>query len=377
MTMTHAHRVRTRSMLRLPSLTPRQVLIVLHDLAATAAAIVLTFFIRFEDTTLRYQAGRPQISADLSGLRRRRFISSSACIATSGASRRCPTSTISSAPPRCSRCRCSRSITFCWRRTSTARSSSARSPSCSTGSCRCFFSAARASPIAISTTRARCSASRSPTRRRRWCSAAPPTPKCCCARSKAARCKKIWPVGILSPSPADRGQSIRGIPVLGDIDDLERVVADLANRGTRVTRLVLAPSALSPEARPEVDPDPRAPARPDHEPVAVARRRRRRRCSSRRSRSRICCCGPSVKIDYRAARAVRQRQVDRRHRRRRLDRRGNLRSHRHLRRRAAAGDREFRAGAARGAGDARRQAKRGRDHPAASPISATASASSA
>jgi O-antigen biosynthesis protein WbqV len=63
--------------------------------------------------------------------------------------------------------------------------------------------------------------------------------------------KKIWPVGILSPSAADRGQAIRGIPVLGDIDDMERVVADLEGRGTRVTRLVLAPSALAPEARPE------------------------------------------------------------------------------------------------------------------------------
>ncbi len=63
--------------------------------------------------------------------------------------------------------------------------------------------------------------------------------------------KKVWPVGILSPSPNDRGQAIRGIPVLGDISDLERVVADLGNRGTRVTRAVLAPSALSPEARPE------------------------------------------------------------------------------------------------------------------------------
>jgi FlaA1/EpsC-like NDP-sugar epimerase len=63
--------------------------------------------------------------------------------------------------------------------------------------------------------------------------------------------KNIWPVGILSPSIADRGQSIRGIPVLGDIDDLERIVADLSARGERVTRLVLAPSALSPEARPE------------------------------------------------------------------------------------------------------------------------------
>ena len=63
--------------------------------------------------------------------------------------------------------------------------------------------------------------------------------------------KKIFPVGILSPSVADRGQAIRGIPVLGDVDDLERVTADLAARGTRVMRLVLATSALSPEARPE------------------------------------------------------------------------------------------------------------------------------
>ena len=115
------------------------------------------------------------------------FISSSACIATSGASRRCPTSTSSCAPRRCSRSRCSRSITCCSRRTSTAPSSSARSPFCSTGSCRCSFSPARASPTAISATRARCNGSRSPTRRRRWCSAAPPTPKCCCAASKAAR----------------------------------------------------------------------------------------------------------------------------------------------------------------------------------------------
>ena len=58
---------------------------------------------------------------------------------------------------------------------------------------------------------------------------------------------KIWPVGILSPSPADQGQSIRGVPVLGDFDDLERVVADLADRGSRVARVVLTPSALEPE----------------------------------------------------------------------------------------------------------------------------------
>jgi O-antigen biosynthesis protein WbqV len=63
--------------------------------------------------------------------------------------------------------------------------------------------------------------------------------------------KKIWPVGILSPSAADRGQAIRGIPVLGTFDDLARTVADLAERGTRVDRLVLTPSAFAPEVKPE------------------------------------------------------------------------------------------------------------------------------
>jgi FlaA1/EpsC-like NDP-sugar epimerase len=62
---------------------------------------------------------------------------------------------------------------------------------------------------------------------------------------------KIRPIGILSPSPADRAQAIRGISVLGDPDDLEQVVADLGKQGTQVARLVLAPSALAPEAKPE------------------------------------------------------------------------------------------------------------------------------
>lgn len=63
--------------------------------------------------------------------------------------------------------------------------------------------------------------------------------------------KKIWPVGILSPSPADQGQSIRGIAVLGQFEDIERAVADLGNRGRRVTRVVLTPSAFEPDAKPE------------------------------------------------------------------------------------------------------------------------------
>jgi len=63
--------------------------------------------------------------------------------------------------------------------------------------------------------------------------------------------KKLQAIGILSPSRADRSQSIRGIPVMGDFSDLERVVQDLANRGTVVTRLVMTPSALAPEMKPE------------------------------------------------------------------------------------------------------------------------------
>jgi len=64
--------------------------------------------------------------------------------------------------------------------------------------------------------------------------------------------KKLDVVGMLSQSRADRGQAIRGIAVLGEFDDLERVVRDLADRGTVVTRLVMTPSALAPEMKPEV-----------------------------------------------------------------------------------------------------------------------------
>src|SRR5438876_1713209 len=62
---------------------------------------------------------------------------------------------------------------------------------------------------------------------------------------------KIRPVGILSPSMADRGQAIRGISVFGGPDDIEGVVAELSKSDINVTRLVLTPSALVPEAKPE------------------------------------------------------------------------------------------------------------------------------
>src|SRR6201999_3412278 len=62
---------------------------------------------------------------------------------------------------------------------------------------------------------------------------------------------RLWPVGVLSPSPADRGQSIRNIPVLGGIDDLEDVIGDFARRNKPIMRVVMTPSAFDPEAHPE------------------------------------------------------------------------------------------------------------------------------
>ena len=63
--------------------------------------------------------------------------------------------------------------------------------------------------------------------------------------------KRLWPVGVLSPSPADRGQLIRNIPVLGRIDDLDDVIRDFERRNKPIARVVMAPSAFEPEARPE------------------------------------------------------------------------------------------------------------------------------
>ena len=63
--------------------------------------------------------------------------------------------------------------------------------------------------------------------------------------------KKTRPVGILSPSPADQGQSIRGIRVRGRFSDIEKVVSHLAGRGIPVGRVVLTPSAFDPDSHPE------------------------------------------------------------------------------------------------------------------------------
>jgi O-antigen biosynthesis protein WbqV len=63
--------------------------------------------------------------------------------------------------------------------------------------------------------------------------------------------KHLWPVGVLSPSFADRGQSIRNVPVLGGIDDVEDVIRDYDRRGKPIARVVMTPSAFDPDAHPE------------------------------------------------------------------------------------------------------------------------------
>src|SRR5689334_22668768 len=56
--------------------------------------------------------------------------------------------------------------------------------------------------------------------------------------------KQLWPVGVLSPSTSDRGQSIRNVPVLGSIDDVEDVIHDFERRGKPIGRIVMTPSAF-------------------------------------------------------------------------------------------------------------------------------------
>ena len=87
--------------------------------------------------------------------------------------------------------------------------------------------------------------------------------------------KQIWPIGVLSPSISDRGQSIRNVPVLGGIDDVDDVIRDYAGRGKPIARVVMTPSAFEPEAHPEIGLDAREAARTDRQPTALAGKWRR------------------------------------------------------------------------------------------------------
>jgi len=63
--------------------------------------------------------------------------------------------------------------------------------------------------------------------------------------------KRMWPVGIISPALSDRGQAIRGVPVLGGLDDFGNVIDDFKNRPRPIERVVMTPSAFEDEAQPE------------------------------------------------------------------------------------------------------------------------------
>ncbi|MGY3343570.1 hypothetical protein ACVWYK_002339 [Bradyrhizobium sp. USDA 4470] len=158
--------------------------------------------------------------------------------------------------------------------------------------------------------------------------------------------KRIWPVGVLSPSGSDRGQFIRNVPVLGDIDDIEDIVADFAKRSKPIARVVMTPSAFEPEAHPEsilmrarklgviVN---RMPSLESGDAPRADRGRGRGSAAAAQRKDRLC-----------APRGLDPGQGRDRHRWRRIDRLGDLRARGRLRCRAPADPGEFGAGALRG-----------------------------
>jgi FlaA1/EpsC-like NDP-sugar epimerase len=64
--------------------------------------------------------------------------------------------------------------------------------------------------------------------------------------------RKIWPLGILSPSQADQGTVVRNVRILGTFENLEQAVSDLEGGGTIVKQIILTPSALEPAHGPDV-----------------------------------------------------------------------------------------------------------------------------
>ena len=58
--------------------------------------------------------------------------------------------------------------------------------------------------------------------------------------------RKISPAGLLSPSRADQGVTVRNVPVLGGFEDLDQVISILRAQGTSISRIVLTASAFDP-----------------------------------------------------------------------------------------------------------------------------------
>jgi Predicted nucleoside-diphosphate sugar epimerases len=86
---------------------------------------------------------------------------------------------------------------------------------------------------------------------------------------------RIRPIGILSPSRADRGQAIRGVAVLGDLDDLESVVADLGRARDQHHPHRTHPDRAGARSAAGRRPDACSAARPCDQPAAGTRSGRR------------------------------------------------------------------------------------------------------
>src|SRR5262249_41859490 len=174
-------------MIRLSTFTPRMWLILIHDLLATAAAVVASFFIRFEEGGLaeRWQLLTVLLPPfilysgfiyGLSGLYKAKW-------------------RFTSLPDLFNIVRAAtvlaatlwRSTTCSLHRTSMVRSFSARSRSSSIGCCRSRSCPAPGSPTAIFVTHARFSMPKPESRHRSSWLVAPPMSRYCCARSKAGQ----------------------------------------------------------------------------------------------------------------------------------------------------------------------------------------------
>ncbi|MBL8589883.1 MAG: polysaccharide biosynthesis protein [Methylobacteriaceae bacterium] len=63
--------------------------------------------------------------------------------------------------------------------------------------------------------------------------------------------KRFAARGVLSPRASDLGLAIRGVQVLGDYGELERVVAESNDNNLPITRLIFAPSEFTPDEESE------------------------------------------------------------------------------------------------------------------------------
>ena len=266
------------TMIRLSTFTPRMWLILAHDLLATAAAVVASFFIRFEEAGLARALAACSSSCSgfvvyagfvyfLFGLYKAKW-------------------RFTSLPDLYNIVRAATVLAvsllvldyvLSGAATSTARSSSARSPSSSTGCCRSRSWAVRASPTAISATPARCSTRKAArldadagARPRRRCRGA-------AARDRERRGHEDpagrHPVAVARPIAARRSAAFR---CSATSTTSSSVVADLAkSRHQRHAAGASRRRALGAGSEAGNDPDARAPARACDQPAAVARRRRR------------------------------------------------------------------------------------------------------